>query len=247
VDPLQILGLAVVGLLAGVLSSLLGVGGGIVMVPMLHYVLGFGFREATLLSLLAIAFQSPTGVYHHARRGAVDWRIAAPLVLAGAAGVALGIGLAPRVPVPWLKLLLAGLMALAAWRMVAALPPAQGTRPGLPYLAGAGVLAGVISRLLGIGGGLTTVPLLVMGGVAVHVAVGTSLVAVFTNAAVAAAVALAQGLDWMPAVPLVLAALAGVPVGAWLAHSLDENGLRRVFAVGLVLAAVYVAWTSGVL
>ena len=245
-DWLAALGLLAVGLLAGVLSTLFGIGGGLVMVPVLHYVGGLEFRYATALSLLCIAIQSPTGVWHHARRGAVDWKLAAPLALTGMAGVALGVWLEPRVPVPWLKLLLAVLMGLAAYRMVAKVPVrADGHRPALPYLALVGVLAGVTSNLLGIGGGLITVPMLALAGVPVHVAVGSSLVSVFTNAALASGESLASGLHWLPAVPLAIGGLAGAPFGARLAHSLDERGLRRVFAGALVLGALYIAITSG--
>ena len=246
-DGAALLGLALAGLLVGVLSALFGIGGGLVMVPLLHYVGGYPFGTATALSLMVIAVQSPTGVWQHARRGAVDWRLAWPLVVAGSLGVAGGILLEPHTPVPWLKLLLALLMVLAAWRLVAHLPAAQpGFHPGLPFLLALGVVSGVASKLLGIGGGLLTVPVLAMAGVPVHVAVGTSLVPVFTNAAFATAEALTGDLAWWPAVPLAAGALCGVPLGAKLAHALDARGLSRVFAGGLVVAALYVAVTSGV-
>lgn len=241
------LGLLAAGGLAGVLSSLFGIGGGIVLVPVLHYVLGFGWVEATQLSLVAIMVQSPTGVWQHARRGAVDWRVAAPLAVAGLLGVFIGDALQPRIAVPWLKVLFAALMALAALRLAFPQPPTvEGARRlGVPGLAALGLFAGVIAKLLGIGGGLVTVPVLALTGLPVHLAVGSSLVPVFTNAAVASAQAFAHGLAWLPAVPLALGALAGVPFGAALAHSLKEAGLRRVFAVGLVLAALYIGLTSG--
>src|SRR5690349_20348012 len=117
------------------------------MVPLMHYVADYDFHYATAVSLLVIAIQSPTGVWQHARRGAVDWRVAAPLAVAGIGGVALGVWLEPRVPVPWLKLLLAILMAFAAWRMVARLPtPGAQRRPGLLLLLVTGLFGGVASK-----------------------------------------------------------------------------------------------------
>lgn len=250
VDWVAVAGLALTGVLVGVLSALFGIGGGILMVPVLHYIGGLPFATATALSLAAIAVQSPTGVWQHARRGAVDWRLAWPLVAGGAGGVALGILLQPHTPVPWLKVLLALLMGLAAWRLVARAPaPSQDpvrAGPGIAFALALGLLAGVVSKLLGIGGGLLTVPVLAMAGVPVHVAVGSSLVPVFSNAAFATAAALAGGLDWWPAVPLAVGALCGVPLGARAAHALDARGLSRVFAGGLVLAALYVGLTSGI-
>ena len=243
----DLLGLLAAGGFAGVLSALFGIGGGIVLVPMLHYGLGFAWVEATQLSLFAIMVQSPTGVWQHARRGAVDWRVAIPLAIAGLLGVFIGDVLQPLIEVAWLKLLFAILMGLAAVRL--AMPPlvaADARRLGPLGLYALGLFAGIIAKLLGIGGGLVTVPLLTLSGIPVHLAVGSSLVPVFTNAAVASSQALAHGLDWLPAVPLAIGALVGVPFGARLAHSLNEKGLRRVFAVGLVLAALAIGLTSGV-
>jgi uncharacterized protein len=248
VDWPEILGLLAAGAAAGVLSSLFGIGGGIVLVPVLHYLLGFEWAEATQLSLVAIMVQSPTGVWQHARRGAVDWRVAIPLSVAGLVGVLIGDALQPHIAVAWLKVLFATLMALAAARLALPQPDVHGgpvKRLGLPGLAALGLFAGIIAKLLGIGGGLVTVPVLTLTGLPVHLAVGSSLVPVFTNAAVASAQAFAHGLDWLPAVPLALGALAGVPSGARMAHALKEQGLRRVFAVGLVVAALYIGLTSG--
>lgn len=244
-----VLGLLAAGGLAGVLSSLFGIGGGLVLVPVLHYLLGFGWVEATQLSLVAIMVQSPTGVWQHARRGAVDWKVAVPLALAGLLGVVIGDVLQPLLAVAWLKVLFAVLMGLAALRLALPQQPASpDARPlGLVGLYLLGLFAGIVAKLLGIGGGLVTVPVLALSGLPVHLAVGSSLVPVFTNAAVASGQALAHGLDWLPAIPLALGALAGVPLGAYLAHSLKEQGLRRVFAAGLVLAALYIGLTSGAL
>jgi uncharacterized protein len=248
VDWVLVLALAVVGLLAGIVSSLFGIGGGLVMVPVLHYLGHVPFHHATALSLLVISVQSPFGVWQHARRAAVHYSLAWPLVVAGAAGVAIGVQVEPYAPVPWLKVLLSLLMLLAAWRLVGHLPVGDPDKsPGLPFLLGLGLVAGFVSKLLGIGGGLLTVPVLAMVGVPVHLAVGSSLVPVFSNAAFATAEALAQGFDWRPAVPMALGALCGVPLGARAAHALDAKGLSRVFAVGLVLAALYIGLTSGVL
>lgn len=249
-DWLAVLALLAVGLLAGALSALFGIGGGFVMVPLLHYAGGVEWHHATALSLVAIAVQSPTGVLQHARRGAVDWRLAVPMCLGGAVGVACGVVLEPRIDVPWLKLLFALLMLFAAWRITARRPGVEGALPGrlgLPSLLALGALSGTLGKLLGIGGGLLTVPVLAMTGTPIHAAVGSSLAPVFTNAALASGEALAGGLDAWAAVPLALGALAGVPAGAAAAHRLDERGLRKVFAGGLVVAALYIGGTSGVL
>ncbi len=242
---LGVLGLLLIGLAAGVISSLFGVGGGILIVPALHYLLGVEFRLATVISLTAIALQAPVGVFQHAKRGAVSWRLGLGLALGGAAGVLLGVWLQPRTPVMGLKLLLAALMILAAWRMVAAAPRPRTDHPAHALVVGLGGLAGTASRLLGIGGGLVTVPVLALLGTPMHHAVGSSLVPVFTNSALAAAIALAVGFDPVPAIWVGLGAVPGAILGVQLAHQLKDGGLRLLFAAALAVAAVAITATSG--
>lgn len=239
------MGLLAFGVLAGFLSSLLGIGGGIVMVPVLHYVLKFEWHEAAALSLVAIAAQSPTGILQHRRRGAVKAAVAIPLAVGGVAGVYVGALLEPRITVPWLKFTFALLMLLAALRMVRPALHERFHTQNVVVLLLLGVAAGVASKLLGIGGGLVTVPVLTLLGTPIHVAVGSSLVPVFTNAAVASAVNIWQGLQWTPAVPMAVGGLLGVPLGARSAHALPAARLKQVFAAGLTLAAIYVGATSG--
>ncbi len=222
-----------IGLMAGIVSGLLGVGGGIVMTPALHYLYRLGWAEAVALSLFVIAVQAPIGVWRHARKGAVDWRTGTALALGGIGGVALGAWLLPRTPVAGLKVLFAGLMVLAAFRL-----RPMGLHRGwlLPMAFG----AGVVSRLLGIGGGILTVPGLVFMGFGSHLAIGTSLVPVFTNATWATAGTLAGGLDWLPGLLLAAGAIPGTVAGAWAAHRLPEHDLRRVVSVALVMVAALV-------
>lgn len=226
-----------VGLLAGIISGLLGVGGGIILTPYLHYIDNRPWSESIALSLFVIAIQSPVGVWRHARKGAVGWRIAAPLAITGAAGVWLGDLALPHMPVPSLKLLFAGVLGFAAWRLGRRVTGNAPAWIGWPV----GAAAGFISRILGIGGGVVTVPALGLAGVATHVAIGTSLVAVFTNAALVSGASLARGLDVAPAIWLAAGALVGSVVGVRAAHALPEQRLRRVVGVALVVVALLVA------
>lgn len=243
-DPATLSGLVALGAAAGFLSTLFGIGGGVLIVPVLVYVAGLDFPTATAVSLMAMLAHPPLGVYQHARRGAVNWRLALLLAVGGAVGVAAGIILAPHVPIPWLKLLFAVVMLAAAWRLVArpaATAPAAATASTLLAL---GVVAGLVSRLLGVGGGLVTVPVLVLLGNAVHTAVGSSLVAVFTNAALASAVSLQAGADWHPAAPIAFGAVCAATFGTRAAHRLDAKPLSRLFAAALTVAAIYIGVTS---
>lgn len=215
------------------------------MVPVLHYLLGHPWDQAVALSLFVIMTQSPLGLWRHRVRAAVDLRMGLVLAAGGLVGVYVGILLAPRLGVPFLKAVFALLMVFAAYRMVARVPVRpDGQRVGAPVLALLGFGAGVVSRLLGIGGGILTVPVLALLGVPAHLAVGTSLLPVFTNAAWATAWNLATGLAWLPAVPLAAGALVGAPLGVRAAHALPERGLRRVIAAGLVVVAATIAWEA---
>lgn len=215
------------------------------MVPVLHYGFGFTWAHATGVSLAAIALTAPLSVLAHARRGAVQWALAVPMALGGLAGVAAGQWLQPRIEVPWLKVLFAFIMGLAAWRLLQKPTSPRWHTRHPAYLVLLGAVAGLISKLLGIGGGLLTVPALALTGTAIHAAVGSSLVPVFTNAAVATADQLANDMDLFGALPLATGAFLGIPLGARLAHALPDAGLRRVFAGGLIAAGILVAATSG--
>ncbi|MGB1587120.1 MAG: sulfite exporter TauE/SafE family protein [Thermoplasmatota archaeon] len=230
--------LLLIGLLAGALSGLLGIGGGIILTPFLHYGAGLPWVDAVALSLFVIAVQSPIGIWRHARRGVVDWRLAWPLALAGAAGVWLGDQALPHLPVLGLKAFFVALLAFAAWRLGRVAAPRQ-VPALLPVAVGLG--AGFVSRILGVGGGILTVPALRLGGTATHVAVATSLVAVFTNAALATGANLARGLAWQGGVVLAVAAIVGSLGGVRLAHALPEQGLRRVVQGGLAVVAGLIA------
>lgn len=243
VEPLTALFLALVGVGVGFISTLYGVGGGILIVPTLFYAFAVPFKEATMVSLAAITVPTPFGVHQHLRRSAVSWRLATQLAVGGAVGVAAGTWLQPRLEVTTLRYLMAGAMAVAAWRLVQPeIAPREAHTASPVLVVGLGVVAGVTSKLLGIGGGLVTVPALALAGIPMHLAVGSSLVPVFTNAAIGTATAVAtKSFDWTLAIPLALGALCGVPLGAKVAHGLKALTLRRVFAGGMVAAAVYVA------
>lgn len=245
VDALTLAALLLTGALAGFLSALFGIGGGIVMVPVMHYVLGIAWHEATAYSLMAIALMTPLAVLQHARRGAVSWRLGGWMALGGAVGVFVGEALEPHVPVPILKLLFAALLLLAAWRMRAGPVAARFYTQHVALLVATGLVCGISAKLLGIGGGLISVPVLTLFGTSIHTAVASSLVPVFTNGALASASKLAEGAGlWLGAV-LAAGGLAGIPLGARAAHSLEAGRLKRVFAIALVLAALYIGATSG--
>ncbi len=244
------------GGVAGVLAGLLGIGGGIVMVPALYQVFALlGIDEAVRMHAAvgtSLAVILPTGLSSaraHWKRGAVDpsvLRAWGPWVVVG---VALGTGLATVLG----GRALTGLFAVVAFLMAIRLftgSEDKALRDGLPpapWSPAIGLGIGAISALLGIGGGTFSVPAQVMCGRPIRRAVGTAA-AIGLIIALPGAVGFAVtglGLDGRPPLSvgyvnllgfacLVPASVAAAPLGARLAHALDPDLLRKGFAVFLL-------------
>jgi uncharacterized membrane protein YfcA len=258
---LQMLGLLVaVGLFAGLLAGLLGVGGGIVLVPAFLYVfrtLGFDGPQLMQLclgtSLATIVVTSARSVQSHHRKGAVDWAILrhwGPFIVAGALA---GVLVASRLRSDALALIF-GILALtvalylgfgrADWRLAGQMP--RGVRRAV-----VGPLIGFFSALMGIGGGSFGVPMMTLHGVPMHRAVGTAAGFGLIIAVPGVAAFMAVPVDPATRPPLTIGAvnlvafglvvamtLISAPLGARLAHRLDAGRLRRIFAVFLGVVAI---------
>jgi uncharacterized protein len=230
--------LAVAGVTAGAASGLLGIGGGVVMVPVLVAVAGLGFREAVAVSLLVMTLTGLVGVWRHAKAGNVRPRVGVLLGVAGFAGVLAGAWVGPRISESDLMRLFALVLVLSARHLAyGGISRVGGStaRIELPL----GFAAGLIAKLFGIGGGIVMVPGLVFSGMAMHQAVGTSLVAVWTNAA------LSTGLNlWMQppafllAVPLALGSFVGLMAGSWAALRSHAVALKRGFSLLMILVSI---------
>jgi len=252
------------GAVAGLWAGLLGLGGGLVVVPLLNYIFQLdpalsdtlSMRLAVGTSLAAILFTAASSSLAHARRGAVLWSWVRPLAPALALGTALGARLAVSLPVFGLKAFFVFfLLAVAVQTLKDFAPASRGSKPGLPILAGAGLLIGGVSSLVGLGGGTMSLPFLRWAGLDMRRAVGTS-------AALGWAIALAGSLGYavngwgaagLPPYSLgyvSLPATFGVaassvffaPLGARLSHALSVSALKKLFAVFLVLMAARLAW-----
>jgi uncharacterized protein len=180
---------AVVGLAAGALSGLFGVGGGVLIVPGLVLLMGIPQRRAHATSLAAIVPIAVAGAAGYAIEGAVHWLAALILTVGGAGGGVVGTHLLRRLPERALRVLFALFLLLAA----AALPfevTAPGDGSSVEVVSGAllalvGLVAGAMAGLLGVGGGIVMVPgLVLLASVPQAVAKGTSLVVIIPTALV---------------------------------------------------------------
>ena len=236
-----------IGLASGVLSGIFGVGGGIVMTPGVQVLLGAPPIVALATPLPAIFPTALAGALAYRRRGEIDERIAALLAGPGLAGAALGAWLTA-----WIEtsLLLLATAALLAWQALGILRargrhPATAPRPiSNAGIATAGVVAGIVSGLLGIGGGIVIVPFLAGWlGMPLKRALGTSLLAIVVLVVPGAVVHAALGhIDAGIVLALTIGAVPGARVGAAIALGARERSLR--LAVGVFLLVVAVAYAA---
>ncbi len=234
-----------VGLSAGLLSGLFGVGGGIVMTPGLTALAGVAPIVAVATPLPVILPTAAVGAFTYHRAGEVDLRAAAWISLTGAAASAGGALLTEVIDA---RMLLVATAALLAWQSVQILrgtsSPVTGEELPIPAwtLALVGIGAGLLSGLLGIGGGLVIVPALAgILGVPLKRALGTSLVAVVVLVIPGTIVHTVLGnIDWTAALFLVIGSLPGARIGAKVALGTREHTLRMM--VGSFMALVAVAY-----
>lgn len=253
-DPASFLLVLLAGVLAGVASGLFGVGGGVLMVPAALYLApGTGFKEATAASLLVIVGSAGVGVWGHHKKRSVDFRRGLPLAAGGFLTTALSVWLVERVENQVLQALFGVLLAVMGLRMAFGGTPRQrNLSPGKEraYLFGLGALGGLLSGAFGVGGGILMVPGMVFAGMGVHLAVGTSLFAVWGNA-LSGTIAKA-GLGYGAAllalgVPLVLGAVPGIHYGTKLAHRLHAERLKTAFGIFLVFVGLWMSLDALVL
>lgn len=255
----ELLPFALLGAVAGTVAGLLGVGGGILVVPGLAFLLAGGEVPADRLmqvavgtSLANIVVTSLSSIQAHHRRGAVRWPVLARLTPGIVIGALLGAVIADVLPSRTLAIVFGVFLLIVAARLGFGGQPAPHRQlPGTAGLAAAGTGIGTLSSLLGIGGGTMTVPLLAWCNVALREAVATSAACGLPIAIAGAAGFALAGLDTpgMPALatgyiywPAFLAvaplSIAFAPVGAWLAHTIPVAVLRRGFALFVLIVGV---------
>ncbi len=241
-DP-PLVRLVLVGLAGGLLSGTFGVGGGIVMVPLLLLVARLEDRRAAATSLAAIVPASAAGVVTYAAHGDVAVGVALVVAAGAMAGSLVGTRLLRRLHVDVFRWLLAALLVAAAVQMVVALPTRDGdlslTWASAGPLLALGLVTGVLSGLFGIGGGIVVVPVLVaVFGASDLVAKGTSLLVIVPTAITGTIANARRGMvDLRSGLAVGLAAAAASSVGALLAGRLSPRASAILFATLLVVFA----------
>jgi uncharacterized membrane protein YfcA len=252
------------GLFVGYFAGLLGIGGGLILVTLMVYLFTLqGFPADRLLhlalgtSITSIVFTSISSLRAHHKHGAVRWDILRTAVPGLVVGTLLGAVVADLLKSKYLAIFFVIFVYYSAVQMFANVKP-KPTRqlPGKAGMTVVAVIVGIVSSLVGIGGGVMTIPLMSHCNVPMRQAIGTSA-ALGLPIAIAGAVgfiATGLGKDHLPALSVgyvYLPALAGivigtfvtVPWGAKMAHSMPVTTLKRIFAVILFILATRMLWS----
>ena len=236
-----------IGLVAGLLSGMFGVGGGIIIVPALVLTLQMAQKRASNTSLAVIVPVAVVGVISYAAGGHLDPSAWVPGLILGAGGVAgsfIGAKLLPKVPVPALQLGFAAMLVVAIISLFLVIPSRGEPFPLSPAavigLVVLGLAVGILSKLLGVGGGIIIVPtLLLLFGVSDLLARATSLIAMVPTAVAGTIDSIrSRQADFVAAAVVAAGAVLTPPVGAWLAQSVDPLTGNILFAVFLAAVAV---------
>jgi uncharacterized protein len=254
-----------IGCGVGFLAGLLGIGGAIMVIPVLTVIFG---REhfppnhvvhmAIATSLATVVFTSISSTRAHAQRGAVLWHV----VWGMTPGILIGSLVGPQIVAGMSSALLAAVFALftgssAAQLLLERKPKATRDLPGRGGLFGVGTAIGVLSSMVGAGGGFLSVPFMLWCNVRIHKVVATSAALGFPIALAGTVGYIIAGLRlqglppyslgyiYLPALAaIVVASMLCAPVGVRVAHNLPVTRLRRVFAGLLLVIAAFMLWKA---
>lgn len=243
-SPRAIISSIAIGLAAGLLSGLFGVGGGTVIVPMLVLLLAYDQRRAAGTSLAAIIPTATVGVISYAAHDAVAWIPA--LILAGGSviGAQLGTALLPKISQTALRWMFSAFLVVVIVSLFIVIP-SRAADLDLSVASGAGLvvlglLTGVLAGLLGVGGGVVVVPALVLlFGTSDLLAKGTSLLMMIPTAISGTIGNLRRhNVDVVAGIVIGVAACTTTALGAWIATQLDPRTANILFAAFLTYVAV---------
>lgn len=251
------------GLFAGFFAGLLGVGGGLIIVPVLafifaaqHFPAHYVMHLALGTSLASIIFTSISSLRAHHAHVAVDWKVWREVTPGIVTGTLFGTVLAAYLSAHFLKLFFVVFVFYVGTQMLLDIKPkAARALPGLPGMFAAGNVIGAVSSLVGIGGGTLSVPFMTWCNVTLHRAIGTSA-AIGLPIAIAGALgyvanglavrsvlpAHSLGFVYLPALAaIVVASIVTAPLGAKLAHRLPVKKLKKIFALLLFTLGIRMA------
>lgn len=232
------------GFLIGLVLGLLGGGGSILTVPALVYIVGLTPQVAVTASLMIVGTNSAVGAFFHRSQGAMDWQVALIFGGTGMITAYLAAGVSSYFAPTTLMILFAGLMLVVGGIMLAQPADKVKVRENNPsrnwlQVSLAGAVVGVLTGILGVGGGFLIVPALVMlVGLPMQQAIGTSLVIIAMNSLAGLLGHLGENsLDLTLILVFVVTGVIGTLVGTRLSHRIPSRTLQRLFALFIMMLA----------
>lgn len=259
--------LAMLGCFTGFMAGLLGIGGGLIITPFLIMLIPSSVipadhiaHVAIATSLATIAFTSVSSVRAHHKRGAVLWKVVAGVVPGILVGSFLGAQIAGMLSTFWISLVFSCFVGFSAFKMFSnKKPAAERELPAAAGKFGAGTVIGILSALVGAGGGFISVPWMVWCNVRMQNAVATSAAFGFPIAFFGTLGYIWSGwhMTSLPGWPLTIGyicvpalfcvaatSVLFAPLGAKVAHSIDVKPLKRIFACLLCVLCVYMLYRA---
>ncbi|MDR1014791.1 MAG: sulfite exporter TauE/SafE family protein [Coriobacteriales bacterium] len=250
---------ALLGVVVGILSGMFGIGGGTVMIPLLHLLLRQPILTSTATSLFVIAPTAASGTFRHIRQGSVDVRAAVVIGLAGALACTVGSLVSDMLPGIAVAGLAACVILYSAVSIVrrpvdgplgeeGAAPPSRFAAGRLRLLlcAALGLVAGLVAGIVGVGGGFVIVPVgIAYLGFSFKEASGTSLLAIALIAVPGTVAHALLGHVWyLGGLALMIGSIPGAYLGARLVDRMPERAARLAFAGLLALSACLVVFNE---
>ena len=263
-EPLLVIELALLGVFTGFLAGLLGIGGGMLMVPFITIIISnrgvspdLAVKMAIATSMATIIFTSISSVRAHHKRGAVRWDIVKRLAPGIVVGSIVGsLGVFALLKGAYLAIFFGLFVSFSATQMFLDKKPKPSRQmPGTAGQFAAGGFIGFLSGLVGAGGGFISVPFMAWCNVAIHSAVATSAALGFPIALANVTGYVISGMSvenlppssfgyiWLPAlIVIAICSFLTAPLGARAAHNLPVGKLKRIFASILYALAGYMLW-----
>lgn len=241
------------GLATGGLLGTIGAGGSVLTVPALVYLLGQPVGPATTASLAIVAANAAVGAGSNWRAGTLDLRLAGGFGAASIGGALVGARLNRLADGETILFLLALVMLASAWSLWRGRPEGAGTptlsrRARIALVTGLGLGVGVMTGFFGVGGGFLIVPVLVLLlGLPVRTAIGTSLLIITITALAGLGGHLVGGeIDWPLTITFGAAGMVGAWAGARTGRRMSSERLQRLFAILLIAIAAFLLAQNGI-
>jgi uncharacterized membrane protein YfcA len=244
-NPVEFIEIFLVGVVASIFGSIVGMGGGFIVIPLLR--LGFGVAPSVVAgtSLLFVLANVATSAIGYIKQKRVDFSLAVPISIGGIPGSIAGVLIAHRISAAWFDYLYGALLVGLFFLVIRRRAHEAAAQHGKTFAhvwgiaIAAGVVLGLFSSLFGIGGGIVMVPLLLVAAkLPPHVVSATSGFIILCTAPVGViAHGLTGDIDWLVAVPLTIGGLVGGYLAPYIAKRISSPGLVKLLAFALLVAA----------